>query len=204
MKTVIFDFDGVLADSFKPLYTLIKKAMLEVGISLTEDQYRSFFNGNVHENFKVFINNPKAYDRFAIFRKLNYLTYYSRVKLFMEANTLIRNLKRQNNLAIASAGNRDAITDLLTKDNLSRFFDVIVATNLQSKFEILDFIVSTTPNHIKAMVTDTSGDIIAAKSLGLKTIAVTWGFQQLDDLQRSNPDYIVDSFQKLEKVLLNP
>jgi beta-phosphoglucomutase-like phosphatase (HAD superfamily) len=44
-KIVLFDFDGVIVDSFKPAFEVQK--MIRPGINFSEDDYRKFFEGNV-------------------------------------------------------------------------------------------------------------------------------------------------------------
>ena len=51
------------------------------------------------------------------------------------------------------------------------------------------------------MVGDTSADILAGKAAGLKTCAVTYGFGALADLQRCEPDYMIDTFGDLAALL---
>ena len=52
---IIFDFDGVLADSFETFYPLMRDMMKHVGFSLSPDQYRNFFIGHsfLHFNFHI-------------------------------------------------------------------------------------------------------------------------------------------------------
>ena len=43
------------------------------------------------------------------------------------------------------------------------------------------------------LIGDTVGDIIEAKKAGIKSTAVTWGFQDRDRLLAMGPDFIVDT-----------
>ena len=77
-KVIVFDFDGVLADSFDYFYSLIRDGMKHVGFSFTKKQYRDLFIGNVHQGFRNFINNDQKYLAFSEFRKTNYdRNYYN-------------------------------------------------------------------------------------------------------------------------------
>jgi HAD superfamily hydrolase (TIGR01509 family) len=51
------------------------------------------------------------------------------------------------------------------------------------------------------MVGDTAADILAGKAAGLRTCAVTYGFGTLDELQRCEPDYVIDTFGNLATLL---
>lgn len=47
------------------------------------------------------------------------------------------------------------------------------------------------------MVGDTAADILAGKAAGLTTCAVTYGFGTPEELQASQPDYVIDTFSEL-------
>src|SRR3989344_773903 len=102
LKTIIFDFDGVLADSFDSVFPLIKAAMNNIGLALTSDRYRHFSMGNVHQGFKDYINDQKKYEEFSQFRKANYNQYY-RPELFSGASETLKKLSKKYFLAVASS-----------------------------------------------------------------------------------------------------
>jgi len=54
------------------------------------------------------------------------------------------------------------------------------------------------------MVGDTTADILAGKAAGLKTCAVTYGFGSLEELQRCQPDYVIDTFSDLVRLVEAP
>ncbi len=51
------------------------------------------------------------------------------------------------------------------------------------------------------MVGDTTADILAGKAAGLKTCAVTYGFGSLAELQPCQPDYVIDTFSDLVRLV---
>ncbi len=203
-KCIVFDFDGVLADSFDCLYSLNKRALVLVGIDLPIDKYRGFFNSNFHSALKSYIKEPASYEKVLKFRKRNFKAYYSKADLFPEVPLLIKNLATENHLAIASSTKSVFINPLLRRHRLKRYFKKVIGTLDYSKEAVLKEIISATkikPNQT-LMVTDTTGDIQIAKKMGLGTIAVTWGYQPLDLLKKAKPDMIAKTFEELE-VMLN-
>src|SRR3989344_1562533 len=130
-KLIIFDFDGVLADSFGCLYSLIRSGMKHIGLSFTKERYQELFVGNVHQGFKDFINNDQKYLAFSEFRKANYDKYYydegKGVKLFSEAPAFIKKIGKKYILTIASSGKQENIKDLLKKGGVENSFDLILA-----------------------------------------------------------------------------
>jgi phosphoglycolate phosphatase-like HAD superfamily hydrolase len=51
------------------------------------------------------------------------------------------------------------------------------------------------------MVGDTAADILAGQAAGLRTCAVTYGFGSLAELQHCQPDYVIDTFSDLVRVV---
>lgn len=51
------------------------------------------------------------------------------------------------------------------------------------------------------MIGDTGVDIETGKNAGVKTCAVTWGFREKDELEKLNPDYIIEDMSKLLKFI---
>jgi HAD superfamily hydrolase (TIGR01509 family) len=51
------------------------------------------------------------------------------------------------------------------------------------------------------MVGDTAADILAGKAAGIKTCAVTYGFGSLAELQQCQPDYLIDTFSDLVRLV---
>lgn len=203
-KGLIFDFDGVLADSFRPLYSLIRAGFQSVGLSLTENQYRDLFCDNVHAGYKALITDPKKYKDFIAFRKNHFAKYYAGVKLFPAVPNFLSTIKDSYFLAIASSDQFESITSLLNTSGLLTYFSMIEATQESSKRLMIEKIINSSGLSASqfALVSDTSGDLTLSKSLGLKTIGVTWGFHGPDILAAVAPDHLVDSFEILRLVLI--
>ena len=204
MGAVIFDFDGVLADSFNRMYALNKAAMAESDIELSENRYKDFFTGNIHEAFRNFIKNDTAYQKFFQFRRQNFDEYYSSVKLFPEAPKFLEKIKEKFVLTIASSGKRDRIVDLLKADHLEECFQIIAASSDHSKERIINEIIEQLgPLSVKPIfVSDTCGDLILAKKFGFKAIGVSWGFQAPDKLNLTGPYFIAKNFTDLFQYLI--
>lgn len=204
-KIIIFDFDGVLADTFYTFYPLIRDGMKRIGLKISPDQYRKLFIGNVHRGFKDFINDYSKYVIFSKFRKDNYDKYYydpnNKAMLYRGARQLIKKINKNHILTIASSGKEDNIKDLLKQNGIDEFFNLILANSSDTKEgvikEILDKFDAKPEETI--MITDTVGDLRVAKKIGLKTAAVTWGFHSVRILKSEKPDYLASSFEMLYK-----
>jgi beta-phosphoglucomutase-like phosphatase (HAD superfamily) len=136
LQAVVFDFDGVIADS-EPLHLrALQEALAARGIDLGEHEYYATLLGfNDAEALEVLsrarglsldaeahlsINADKAV-RFAALQAANDM-------LFPGARALIARLGAAVPLAIASGARRDEITRTLTHTGLSSAFTTIVAS----------------------------------------------------------------------------
>lgn len=203
MKAIVFDFDGVLADSFAVLYDFNREAMARVGVDLTPDQYRGLFDLNVHLGFRQFIPDEAKYQQFVEFKKENFGRYYGKVDLFPGAAELVKKLASAWPLAIASATLTPYITSLLEKHGIVDRFVRVIGSQDHSKAKSIEMIRDGLGSSYgaMAMVSDTTGDLATAKELGLKTVAVTWGFHAPEKLYALMPDFSSDTLQDLERVL---
>jgi len=52
-------------------------------------------------------------------------------------------------------------------------------------------------------VGDEVRDIEAGKKVGIKTIAVSWGYNTKDALDKEHPDHLIDSPLELENIVLS-
>jgi HAD superfamily hydrolase (TIGR01549 family) len=202
-KVIIFDFDGVLVDSFRPFYRLNRDAMAAVGISLTEHQYRDLYTGNVHRGFDSFIGDADKLTKFVDFKTKGGDAYRSAIDFFPGAIDFIRALDTNLRLGIVSAGKQEFIESILIREKIRDCFYYISGSQNHTKADAIREALAKARSQPKVayMITDTSGDILAAKEVGLATIAVTWGFHSVNQLNLAGPDFVANNFSKLKKIL---
>jgi phosphoglycolate phosphatase len=203
MKAIVFDFDGVLADSFDVLYDFNREAMASVGVELSAGQYRDLFDRNVHLGFRQFIPDDAKYRKFVDFKQERFGEYYEKVDLFPGAAELVKNLASGMPLAIASATLAPHIVRLLEKHGIAGCFNHIVGSQDHSKAKSIEMIRDqlNASYDAMAMVSDTTGDLAIAKELGLKTVAVAWGFHSVGKLSEAAPSATVLAIGDLASIL---
>ncbi len=200
IKLIIFDFDGVLANSFKGFYLLNKEAAAIIGKKLSIKQYRDLSLGNIHAGIRAIIPNDDEYQKFIDYKKERIAAFYNTVKLFPGATPLLQKLSKKYILTIASSTKDTLIRKLLQRNKVEKLFSIIHGANDYSKEEALKNILSrtaTTPPQA-IMVTDTVGDVLVAKKVGIKTIAVTWGFHSRLTLSKIRPSALIFNLNELE------
>ncbi len=195
-KLLIFDFDGVVEDSFELSFKFFKEQF----DTLTHDDYRSWFDGNFYKTIKE-KNIP-------IDINLYYENYAAALKERIIAPEMKKVLIRLNkifSLSIVSSSHDDAINEYLQRNNIEGLFDQVWGVNKHaSKVEKLEGLISehSIPKEDCYFITDTLGDIRESNEVGIKAIAVTWGFHPRERLEQGHPAVIVDTPQELLDFLL--
>ncbi|MEM6499413.1 MAG: HAD hydrolase-like protein [Pseudomonadota bacterium] len=193
-RTLIFDFDGVVADTREMLFSIFS----EHDPTMSSEDFSAHFDGNVHQEPRVKFT-PRSLARM-------HDEYCRRIdqKHVEAAINPIERLTSEHRLFIVSSGEERGINNVLQQAGVRRCFEAIYGHNTHqskvAKFEKLrdQFGVSLTQS---VFITDTLGDIREAQKVGLKTIAVTFGFHDRARLMRSRPNAIVDSWNEVESAL---
>lgn len=197
-KQIIFDFDGTLVDTFD----VIKKiAINEYG------EYDIDFELFKQEGARGLLkkaNIPRRKLPGMILNVTSKLRKSENIKLFPGIVDMLYSLKNNYKIGIVSSNSKDIIIDALKKHNIENLFEFVYSeSSLFGKHLVLKRVCDK--QNIKPLdviyVGDEDRDIIAAKKAGIKTIAVTWGFNSREKLSRENPDYLVDSPMQILEVL---
>ncbi len=202
IKNIIFDWSGTLSDDLTPVYETVNIIFKQLGrepISLEEYKeevampYMVFWN-------KYFPNlTKKEQDKLwpETFLKTGDPQIYKGVK-----KTLEKLKKLKIKMTTLSS---HPILELQKEAKHYGIFKLFQETNgsIHNKTkEITRILIRNKFKKEQTMlVADMADDIIAGKTTGLKTIAVTWGYQSKKKLKTSNPDHIIDHISELPKLL---
>jgi phosphoglycolate phosphatase len=182
---LIFDFDGVIADSFDAALKVTQFLSPET----TREEYTARFNGNINETTPV-ANNSHQLDFFFHWEPL-----VIQQRVFAGISEIISELAQRVPLAIVSSTTTQPIKDFLRTHKLHNCFSHILGNDVaHSKVTKINMLFKQTKTKPAAsiMITDTLGDLKEAHQTGIHTIAVTWGFHDQITLLQGNPTTIID------------
>lgn len=193
MKTLIFDYDGVILDSFntvlKSLNILHKKYNLS---ELTEEKLRDLFDGNFWENHALLGLDEESEKNFKSELKEMLEQSQSEMPFFPGMKEIIRKLAKDYRLIVLSSNHAENIQLRLKEEGMLDVFEDILGTETPgNKREKIQKILSEKSEQV-FFVTDTRGDITEVKNLPIKVIAVAWGYHSKDRLASEKPDIMVD------------
>lgn len=196
MKTILFDFDGVLAHTHLMCYEIHK----ELNPGLKYDFFQSLSHGNFWEIYNKAVSDKK------IIHNTNFHNIYndrlSDLIMPEELKKVIMKLSEKYSLSIISSTDRSQIIPFLEKEKITNKFEMILGREVHvSKVEKIKKLLSDKAASLEDVIfiTDTTGDIIEARECGVKSIAVSWGLHNGENLLHEKPFALVDTPQELEQ-----
>lgn len=202
-KTVIFDFDGTIADSFDLFVeTSLKIVPDNVDKTISPEDLRGLSVKEILKKLKIKRwNVPK----FVVQGRKEMSRSISGLKSFEGLADVLAILKKQNiSVCILSSNSKDSIETFLQNNKLSKFVDQTIGdVGIFGKAKAIKKLVKSLGNNRSEFVYvgDEVRDVAAAKKAGIQSIAVTWGFNNKKILQKSDPDFLVDSPSELCRVI---
>lgn len=190
-KDVIFDFDGVIADTRDMLFDIFQT----YAHGVTDEDFDAHFDGNVYETPRI------TFTRDAATRMHEDYCERLHVDLLHDAIDPIRRLQKDYRMFIISSGDERGINRVLEAAGIAETF-VSVQGHNTDKSKVVKF--KRVRDHYgvdlaKAVfVTDTLGDLREAQNVGVRAIAETFGFHDRARLQIGEPHVIVDTWGQLE------
>lgn len=192
-RFVLFDFDGVIADSYAVAFETARTACAHI----TEEAYRHAFENNVYRMRERLMPSSHGaecqhdLDWFATYTPL----FEERARPFPGMAEVIASLSHRYILIIISSTVTSPIQGFLEKHHIGRYFSEVMGADVHtSKVEKTRMVFEryqTTAGKC-VFITDTLGDMREASECGVGSIGCSWGFQSHATLQRGEPFRIVD------------
>lgn len=192
-RTLIFDFDGTLADTLPRIVSISNRLATEFGYRHVREEDIEALRGqrsrDVLRRLKVpLLKIPTLARRFkAELRKEIHL-----VKPILTVPMVVAQLQSHYLLGIVTSNSVANVRAFLAANNMDHFAFVRSATGLFSKSSVLNQVVRE-QGLAKAetlYIGDEVRDIEAARACGIDTIAVTWGGNNAEKLAQMNPRFI--------------
>jgi phosphoglycolate phosphatase len=208
MALIIFDFDGVLADTLDDLIQFGQEVCDELGVKhvvkkddLSNLEIMSF------ATFGRACEVPEnLVDKFVQRCLKRFADKKSPPAIFDGLSNIIRNLSINNTIAIITTNSSQNVNAFLVEHGLSGCIQAVYGVDSPGskgqKISIARERFSADQKHESVfMVGDSLSDIRAAKETATTSIAVTWGHQSLEYLLSGNPDYVVNFPDELIKII---
>jgi phosphoglycolate phosphatase len=208
MALIVFDYDGVLADTLDDLLQFGQEACNILGVKhivtkedLSSLEVMSFTSyGQACEVPEHLVGE---------FVKIC-LNFFAEKKsppaIFTGLSSVVRYLSVNHTLAIVTTNSSQNVNAFLVQHGLEGFIQAVYGVDSPgSKAQKISMarnrLLEKKKQESAFMVGDSLSDMLAAKEASVTSVAVTWGHQGLENLLRGNPDYVVSSPDKLIEVI---
>ncbi len=197
----IFDFDGVIIDSLRPVETAINGALRAHGFApLGANEVGRFIGPPVLSAFAELTgaaeDSETVADCVATYHQIFARVYLRETRLIEGMPELLRSLTLP--LALATSKTREFVPPLLEHFGIE--FDIVSAPALaEPKAETVARAQRALGAHDAVVVGDRFYDIDAARACDLRVIGVTWGIGDREELRGA--DVIVERPAELRALL---
>jgi phosphoglycolate phosphatase len=196
-KTFLFDFDGTLTDSMP--------AVLKI-MNIVFEEYKFKIDKKVIVDILKDQGVKKVFKEFRVpFYRIpwlikKYREEFKKEVLFLKPvagiKTALDKLKDTGiKMGIITTNGRDSVEKFLKANQLDIFDYICADIRIFGKSKAIKKIIKLNkldPSNT-FFIGDEARDIEAAKKAGVKSVAITWGFQTGTSLQKENPDYILNN-----------
>lgn len=198
MRLLIFDFDGVIADTFADMLKFAQETCDELGV--THTVLPSDLRDLEVMSFTTFGRACEVREELTWeFSRRCTQKFAEKVTppaIFDGLSEVIRGLAEKNILVIVTGNTTGNVNTFLVHHGLQDCFRMVYGVEIpSSKAKKIQMAQKRfgTGNESVYFVGDSLSDVRAGREAGVKSVAVNWGHQSLDMLVRGGPDAIVHS-----------
>jgi phosphoglycolate phosphatase len=201
----IFDYDGVLVDSLEEALSVGCEYCRSVNHDRlpTEAIIGSLEKMTYFDLARAIGLSEKGAERYSLYTFDRFRTMGSAMAFFPEIEMLLRNMATRD-VAIVSGNDREVISAKLffhsLKDTIPCILGALEPGDKTEKIGQACRFFGVAPGRA-CMIGDSTSDIRHARQAGVRSIAVTWGWQSREKLVGENPDFVVDNVRDLAALL---
>ncbi|NNL58785.1 MAG: HAD-IA family hydrolase [Nitrosopumilus sp.] len=207
-KTIIFDFDGTIADTLDSVVRIVNDHAEHFGYKKVTKEDIPYLQGKKPREILSYLG-------ISIFKLPSWVK-----KIHSEINKEITNMTPTVNISpllselhhderfqigILTSNTQENVKQFLDKNELV-FFDFIrTGKSVFGKSHVINKILKQ--RHVSKnevfYVCDEVRDIEAARKSGIRSIAVTWGYNTKDALLKENPDFLANTPDELRNIIIS-
>jgi phosphoglycolate phosphatase len=196
MKTLIFDFDGTIADSFETLLCVFE-AVTDRKDKLTTKEIKLLRGQSLRKIIKYLKIRSWQIPHLIMRAKKLIGEKVKDIEPFADMPQVLSNLHKDGcYMYILSTNSAENIGVFLKKNKLDSYFTAIYGDiGLRSKSSAIKKIIKK-EKLVRAdcfYICDEVRDVEAAKKAGIKSVGVTWGFNYPNAIKSAKPDYVAGS-----------
>lgn len=210
-NTILFDLDGTLTDPALGITNSVIHSLKKYGIeNVSREELYKFIGPPLHESYQKFF----GFSEEESFKAVDYYREYYKTKGIYEnkvydgAENLLKSLKESGKRIILATSKPEIFAkEILRHFKLEQYFTFIAGANLDGSRTVKAEVISYALDSIEitdftdvVMVGDREHDIIGAKTVGIDSVGVLFGYGNREELEKAGADYIVETVEELNSI----
>ncbi len=200
-KTIIFDFDGTIADSFEIVFEIANQLANKFGYrKIKKEELEKMKGSTIQKQMKKF---GISYTKLLLILREARSIFGKRIADIKPVEGLIEvlvQLKKENfSLGIVTSNSQENTDSFLKRNKIESFDFVFSAKSFFGKDKKISKVISDRKIDKESViyVGDEVRDIEAARKAGIKVIAVSWGFNSEKILKKHAPNAFIGKVSEL-------
>ena len=206
LKAIIFDMDGVLIDSIKPIWESFNRILKEEGVYFSEDYIKRNLARSLRDNLQAWKTEfgIKDYDLMEFSKKAGEIQFelMKEEKVNHRLFNLLQESKKNNiECAVATSSLRWRAEKILDLLDIKNFFSMVVTADDVKNHKPAPDVFLEAASQLKVnpeecvVIEDAGNGIDAAKHAKMKTIGLITKYHQADELDHA--DMVIKDFSEL-------
>jgi phosphoglycolate phosphatase len=202
---ILFDFDGVVADSFEVFFREFKAVCSEMHFRRlnSERAFLKLFEGNLLRELL-----KKGFPVWRLKRLLRRFEPRIReanlkVEPFDDMPVILNELAAAYPVYVITSNVSETVEAFLRRFEVEGIRDILGADKEASKVKKIRLIAARHPEHAPYYIGDTKGDMLEARRAGAVAVAAGWGWHPEDTLRSGKPDHFLRLPEDLRGLFLN-
>lgn len=190
---LIFDYDGVIVDSLDLFMDYFIQACKQEGFEEigSKQVFLSLFDGNMFEKMLEKGMSREQIKRIMYFMRDELVLNQEKLQVFPGMRQVLKTLSSNNSLYIITSNESHVVNQFLSLHQLTMFKNIIGSEKEPSKVKKIQMIIEQNGHNNVFYIGDTVGDILEGKKAKVDTVAVSWGWHDLQKLRKIYPSYLV-------------
>lgn len=205
MKSVIFDFDGTIADTLPIAIECAESVLGDLG--LTDEKINKYKNMTVRQLINELDVPYHRIPKYVVIARSFIKQNIPKITVFQGLTEVIKQLHDSGyRLYIVSSNSVENINTILSNNELNQYFESIVGgVGVFGKTIALKSTIKKYKIDKKTCIYigDEVRDIKASNKVGLPIISVTWGFNGEQILSSNKPDFIAKEPADIVRIIEN-
>lgn len=208
IKTIIFDFDGVIVKSNFPGAYVLEKLLADNGIKKSVKYLFPHFGEPPKQILQEMLHRRHVERIMKEYTKIMTSDdYVNKVKLVKGTKTTLSKIRKDFKIAVASGAIRPSLLKVMKHTGVKKYFPVTLSANDVRHGKPHPEILLKAMKKLKVKkreavyVCDAPNDVIAARRAGIKSIVVLTGVLDRKTAKTMKADFIIHDITKLGALL---